>query len=601
MRSVSLIVTLIASAALSASAAEAPQEATADPAQTPAGTPKNAAGAASGTEGGEAPEAPAAPLVDRAEIAKADAQAKAGVAAMQASNSDTSRTVDAALAFSSALRVYEAAGLNDKIREMQANIFWCKKRMNLDDLERFVASKGKDANLAADIARIEAVAEKQIPLEEADSYLAAADTYALENPDQGFLIAVRYFEVAERFAGSPASLKAQRKSLDFQAKATPVTSNNGETLFTRPAKPPQGRQPVPSAADQKTAKDTVRKLFKDDFASRKDSVKRALAWRLFDQAKSSRDDIKMRYALLTEAIQLAVGNRDAAAILTFADELGDGFEGVDATAEKRTQLTKIKTDSTAMAVLKLLDDPRDPSANSVVGKYFCLSADNWSVGLPLLALGGDQTLAKIASMELTNPSAAPQQMELADAWHAQGGSRSEQQIAAWNRAAMWYRKALPSLTGVSKERVEQTLEALFPTVIPPDFKWEAITDKQWDKLKATPVVVSAVKPKTDSGVVLGAGERARIVPHPSDTWMFNSWWTDGQIAVGWRGEQYKSATGVISIGSSRMVGQLMAWTKEGDQKPPGIISGPGKLILGPNESGYAVKGAIRVKILVLDD
>jgi len=352
---------------------------------------------------------------------------------------------------------------------------------------------------------------------------------------------------------------------------------------------------------QKTAKDTVRKLFKDDFAARKDSVKRALAWRLFEQAKSSRDDIKMRYALLTEAIQLAVGNRDVAAILTFTDELAGGFDGVDATAEKRTQLTKIKTDLTATAVLKLLDDPRDPAANAVVGKYFCLSADNWSVGLPLLALGGDQALAKIAGMEIANPSAAPQQMELADAWHAQGGSRNEQQIAAWTRAAMWYRKALPSLTGVSKERVEQTLDSLFPTVIPPDFKWEAITDKQWDKLKAPAIAVSAVKPKTDSGVVLNAGERARVVPHPSDTWMFNSWWTDGQIAVGWRGEQYKSATGVIYTGSSRMVGQLMAWTKEGDQKPPGIISGPGKLILGPNESGYAVKGAIRVKVIVLDE
>jgi len=555
-----------------------------------------AAAAVESPAGSDPGTAPARTAPDKAEIAKADQQAKVGLEAMQASDSDTTRTVEAALAFSSALQIYEAASDHEKAREMQANIFWCKKRMNIDDLERFVATKGKDPKVAADLARIDQVVDRKIPVEQAETYLTDADRYALENPDQGFLIAVRYFEVAERFAGTPASLKAQRKSLDFQAKASPTrNAAEGETLFTRLAKPPEGRQPIPAAAEQKTAKDAVRKLFKDDFAERKDSARRAFAWRLFEQAKSSKDDPKMRYALLGEASLLAVSTRDVAAILAFSDELASGFEGVDAVAEKKAQLTKIKIG--AGAALKLLDDPRDAAANAAAGKYFCLTAEKWDIGLPLMALGNDPALAKIAGMEATQPTGAAQQMELADAWLAQGNVRTDQGIAAWKRAMTWYSKAMPSLTGVSKERVERTIDDMFPAVIPPDFSWEKITEKQWDKLKSTAVPVNCVKGKNDTNVVLREGERARVVPHPTETWIFQAWWADGPQALTWVGAGKRS----MYRGDRFPIGAMVMWVKEGQQVAPGIITGPGKLMVGPIDSSYASKGTIRVKVMVLAD
>lgn len=544
-----------------------------------------------------APHVPAA-APDKDEIAKADQQAKAGLEAMQASNADTSRTVDAALAFSSALQIYEAAGDNEKAREMQANIFWCKKRMNLDDLERFVASKGKDPQVAASLARIEQVVAKKIPTEQADAYLADADRYALENPDQGFLIAVRYFEVAERFLGTPASLKAQRKSLDFQAKAAPAAAGAAEadTLFTRPVKPPQGRQPVPAAAEQKLAKDAVRKLYKDDFSARLgNAAKSAFAWRLFDQAKSTKDDPKMRHALLVEATQLAVLARDVAGILAFSDELANGFDGIDAVEEKKAQLTKIKTDTNAAAVLKLLDDPRDPAANAVAGKYFCLTAGKWDVGLPLLALGNDPVLAKLANMEAAKPTVAAQQMELGDAWFAQGSARTDQGGVAWNRAAHWYRKALPSLTGVSKERVEQSIEDMFPAVIDAKFKWDKITEKQWEKIRVTPLTIAGNRRSTDTGLVLRAGQRVRIVPHPTDTWMYQTPWSGGAEALTWRGGR------VSYFGDRFTMGSMVAWVQEGQLQAPGVITGPGRLVIGAMRGNYVQKGGIRVKILEVED
>ena len=542
-------------------------------------------------------DTPAAAVPDQAAIAKADQQAKAGLAAMQASNGNTSKTVEAALSFSQALHIYEAASDHEKAREMQANIFWCKKRMNLDDLERYVASKGKDPKIAAELARIDQVVDKKIPADQADTYLADADRYALENPDQGFLIAVRYFEVAERFVGTPASLKAQRKSLDYQARATPAEAAAGDTLFTRPAKPPEGRQPVPGPADLKTAKDAVKKLYKDDFAERKDSARRAFAWRLFEQAKSSKDDPKMRYALLSEATQIAMSTRDVAAVLAFCDELANGFDGLDAATEKKAQLTKFKTDPGAAAALKLLDDPRDPSANAAAGKYFCLTAGKWDIGLPLLALGNDPALAKIASMEAANPSGPAQQMELADAWYAMGSRSNDQGIAAWKRAMQWYKKSLPSSTGVSKERIQQTLDDMFPSVIDPDFNWEKLSEKQWDKLKGPPIAVSCVKNKADTGVILREGESARVVAHPTDTWIFQAWWADGPQAVTWKGAERRS----MYVGDRFPTGALVMWIKEGQQKTPGVITGPGKVLVGPIDTSYATKGAIRVKVMVLDE
>ena len=43
----------------------------------------------------------------------------------------------------------------------------------------------------------------------------------------------------------------------------------------------------------------------------------------------------------------------------------------------------------------------------------------------------------------------------------------------------------------------------------------------------------------------------------------------------------------------RLYYRLVMWVQEGQQKKPGIITGPGKLLVGPMDNSYASKGAIR--------
>ena len=52
------------------------------------------------------------------------------------------------------------------------------------------------------------------------------------------------------------------------------------------------------------------------------------------------------------------------------------------------------------ATLQYLTDDSDPTANLVVGNYLCTRRDAWRLGLPLLAMAADQTLAKLARDDL---------------------------------------------------------------------------------------------------------------------------------------------------------------------------------------------------------
>src|SRR5438445_10094342 len=52
---------------------------------------------------------------------------------------------------------------------------------------------------------------------------------------------------------------------------------------------------------------------------------------------------------------------------------------------------------------KLHDDPRDPQANLVMGRYQALTKGSWEKGLPLLARGSDPALKALAAKDLAAP------------------------------------------------------------------------------------------------------------------------------------------------------------------------------------------------------
>lgn len=113
------------------------------------------------------------------------------------------------------------------------------------------------------------------------------------------------------------------------------------------------------------------------------------------------------------------------------------------------------------SVLRLGSSPNDPEANLAVGRFFCFGKGDFVKGLVYLSRGSKLELRDLAIRELSHPSDRATQVELADGWW--GIAEEERAVAEQNlknHAAEWYRKALPSLEGLSKTAVEAKLLGL---------------------------------------------------------------------------------------------------------------------------------------------
>jgi hypothetical protein len=63
------------------------------------------------------------------------------------------------------------------------------------------------------------VADRDVGASEAADYFAKAEAFAAAHPAEHLKLAIRYFEVASRFAGTQAAMDAQKRSLDEQVQA----------------------------------------------------------------------------------------------------------------------------------------------------------------------------------------------------------------------------------------------------------------------------------------------------------------------------------------------------------------------------------------------
>lgn len=86
------------------------------------------------------------------------------------------------------------------------------------------------------------------------------------------------------------------------------------------------RLPVPSPAQQASARAMVREVFRDAFARTALADRRALAKTLFAQARDTRDDPPARYVLLADAADLAARAADAATACQALDALAEGYD-----------------------------------------------------------------------------------------------------------------------------------------------------------------------------------------------------------------------------------------------------------------------------------
>ncbi len=513
----------------------------------------------------------------------ADALAAVGLQAMKEADGDPHRGVDAALAFSHALATYQKLGDVDAVCEMQADIFWCKKRMNMSDLQTYVAQKGGAAK--ADFANVEKLITEEVPVTEAAAYLERAQKYQAANPDKHFETAIRFSEIIERFPDSDAAHQASavfaKEQTLYLGQVSEERKHEQEQLkqeidqirrnrFMRPPSVAVGTVTVPEKASQDKALATIKNTYKDDYqAARKDATKRALAHKFFAEAENNKEDASVYFVMLDESTRLAMESEDYEQLLSAIERMGETYKGFDADARKREVLNRIKGKATAAAILKLMDDPKDRRANVIAGKFFCFDMQRWDLGLPMLSLGDDADLHKVAEMELSDPKQPADQRATGDAWYDLGRKVSgSEKTRAWLRAQHWYNLALGSLNGVNKTMVEKRLEEIDAILPLADIDYDNLTTKQWEKLKGQLVTIEAKVDRSNGGVQLSPQKRVRVVPHPDDK--------DKMVFL---------------VGNG------------GDRQDAGVLTGNGQLWVVPTtrRRGGRDLSTLRMKIIVLSD
>jgi predicted Zn finger-like uncharacterized protein len=85
------------------------------------------------------------------------------------------------------------------------------------------------------------------------------------------------------------------------------------------------RKPVPKDAELAAAEKLIKDVFKDEYAKTTTADKLALAQKLLEQARETKDDMAARYLLFREAIDLATQAGDLNLAFKAADELGKDF------------------------------------------------------------------------------------------------------------------------------------------------------------------------------------------------------------------------------------------------------------------------------------
>ena len=169
---------------------------------------------------------------------------------------------------------------------------------------------------------------------------------------------------------------------------------------------------------------------------------------LLDRAATTQQ-IKQTTQLASIAEAAARGARD----LVLAKKIAEKAKKIKQLSKHVQQVTE--------ATAKLKQNPDDPQANEIVGRFKCFVAGDWKGGLPQLAAGTDPALVKLAKLELKGADAFRDQLTLADGWWKQ----AQQQSGAAKKhlmqhAALWYQKARPQSKGLARVKLTKRLEAI---------------------------------------------------------------------------------------------------------------------------------------------
>ncbi len=425
-----------------------------------------------------------------------------GISALKESQTNPRAIVDAARLFVKAGELYNTAGNEEKVVEMNSYLYWCKKKMTLDDIEAF--TKGGEVAVTGKLAALEKIIPKT---DDAQKWFDRADQFAKKYPNEHLLIAVRFYEVADRFKGSDASLKAQDRSLKEQLLDKPSTVRTVAQPSSAPRAPvpvgDAGKRNVPLADDIKTSERFIKDLLKEDYAKTDAPGRVVLVGKLLQQADENKTEAAAEYVLLHEARDIAVLAGDAGKASEAQKRLLDGFkidraaalldlrklETVAKSAESvlalatlysqgaesalsaadydqavrfnsraedlipllkdaamkahlKTEIPRVqaikKESVAALAAQKTLQTKSDDAEASLVAGKFALLLGDAERAMTLLAKSKDALLSGLAKRELAPPTDAGEQALLADAWF----DRAEKEPLVYLKTKMQERAAL---------------------------------------------------------------------------------------------------------------------------------------------------------------
>jgi hypothetical protein len=149
------------------------------------------------------------------------------------------------------------------------------------------------------------------------------------------------------------------------------------------------------------------------------------------------------------ALELARRNRDGAQVRMAVEKL-------DATKSVAAEYEKVKS---ALEVLE--KRPTDEAANLTAGRFYCFIVNDWSKGVPMLALGNDSGLRDVATKELEGPADASALLAVADAWWEIADQHEGQvTINIRRHAGVWYQQAAPGLEGLAQVKAKKRIEEI---------------------------------------------------------------------------------------------------------------------------------------------
>ncbi len=311
---------------------------------------------------------------------------------------------------------------------------------------------------------------------------------------------------------------------------------------------------------------------------------------LLDQA-IARDDFQLGKTLLEISVREAQSARNADILKNSVNRQTD-FEEVSVAYQKVKETLE-----------KLDNAHNDAAANLTLGRYYCLLKGDWSRGIPLLALGSDDELRAIAQAELRKPSDNIEQAKLGDRYWLLAESkqgRAQKNIQA--RAALWYQRARPGLSGLTKAKIEKRLSEQAPSLdgaIPePPEPVSPRTDGSNDKISVFRATVINYNPATQAKPNYGWYTRTGN-PTNNPSGEATKYLQVRQLVIKWNGAVIYNGNGAgvvngsITVGdytytSGKYRGTQYGWPSDGTSAGPAASPEDFSKALGDSANAFDV-------------